>query len=255
MTGTGGAPGRRVRLPLAVVLLLALALVMPALLAGGDDPDVSLTAAGQPPAADVPPAPPATLEEATTTTTLEDRLRVEAIHGRSSPPQPTGSSVPPADDPVGRPSTTRPSPNAGGPLASVPPAVTPPTTNPASAGCSASEVQVSVVTAPTYALGEPVRGSTTIENRSATTCLLPTRGFVRILNAAGKDVSSFAYTMEFRIPVSAEPGKTFTTPFTWDQRDCTGHACLQVPAGTYTVVADWTEGGPYSGRRSFQIGA
>ena len=64
---------------------------------------------------------------------------------------------------------------------------------------------------------------------------------MRILNAAGKDVSGFAYTADYRFPVSAEPGKTFSTPFTWEQRDCSGVACVQVPAGTYTVVADWTE--------------
>jgi hypothetical protein len=105
-----------------------------------------------------------------------------------------------------------------------------------------------------YGPGETVRGSTTIENRSGSACLLPTRGFVRITNAAGKDVSGFAYTMEYRFPALAEPGKTFTTPFTWDQRDCSGGSCVQVPAGTYNVAADWTEGGQYFGRGSFTIG-
>jgi len=251
MTSTGGAPRRRVRLSLAG---LALVLLVATLVAGRGDPDVSLTAAGQSPAGEVPPAPPTTPEEATTTTTAENQIRVEAIHGRTSPPQPV-SSVPPADDPVVRTPTTVPSGNASGPVASEPPAATPPTSLPAAAGCPASDVRVSVVTAPTYAPGETVRGASTIENRSATACLLPTRGFVRILNAAGKDVSRFAYTMEYRFPVSAEPGKTFTTPFTWDQRDCTGAACVQVPAGTYTVLADWTEGGSYSGQGSFQIRA
>lgn len=254
MTSTGGAPGRRVRLCLAAVGALGLMVLVAILLAGRDDPDVSLTAAGQPTAGEVPPALPATPPEATTTTTTEKRLSVEGIHGRTTPPQPS-SSVAPADDPVVRPPTTRSPGTTSGPVAVEPPAVTPPTTAPASASCPASEVQVSVVTAPVYAPGEPVRGSSTIQNRSATTCLLPTRGFVRILNAAGKDVSSFAYTMEYRMPASAEPGKTFSTPITWDQRDCTGTVCVQVPAGTYTVVADWTEGGPYVGRGSFQISA
>lgn len=53
--------------------------------------------------------------------------------------------------------------------------------------------------------------------------------------------------------VRAEPGKTFTSTFTWDQKDCAGSACAQVPAGTYTVVADWSEGGPYTGSTAFQI--
>jgi hypothetical protein len=104
-----------------------------------------------------------------------------------------------------------------------------------------------------YSPGEVVQGSSTLENRGAVACLLPTRAFFRILNAAGKDVGSFAYTMEFRIPVRAEPGKTFTSSFTWDQRDCSGPACTQVPPGTYTVVADWSESGPHTGRSTFQL--
>ena len=57
------------------------------------------------------------------------------------------------------------------------------------------------------------------------------------------------------MPVPAEPGKTFTSTFTWDQKDCAGPACTQVPAGTYTVTADWTESGPYKGSTTFQITA
>jgi hypothetical protein len=196
----------------------------------------------------------APLEPATTTTT-EDQLRVEAIHGRTTPPQPSASSTPAADDPVVRTPTTVPSGSASSPVATAPPAVPPAPTVPAGERCPSSEVRVTVATGKAaYAPGETVRGSTTIENRSATACLLPTRGFVRILDAAGNDVSGFAYTMEYRFPALAEPGKTFTTPFTWDQRDCSGGSCVQVPAGTYNVAADWTEGGQYFGRGSFTIG-
>jgi hypothetical protein len=163
----------------------------------------------------------------------------------SAPMTPAKPTTTTADDPIVRPPTTVPSGNAAAPT----------TTAPAAGNCPASGVRVTVATdKPAYAAGETVRGSTTIENRSGTTCLLPTRGFVRILNAAGEDVSSFAYTMEYRFPIATEPGKTFTTPFTWDQKDCSGPACVQVPAGAYTVMADWTEGGPYSGRGSFTIG-
>ena len=104
-----------------------------------------------------------------------------------------------------------------------------------------------------YAPGQVVQGASTLENRSATACLLPTRAFFRIVNGAGKDVGSFAYTADFRFPVPAEPGKTFTSTFTWDQKDCAGSACVQVPPGTYTVVADWRESGPYTGSTTLQI--
>ena len=53
--------------------------------------------------------------------------------------------------------------------------------------------------------------------------------------------------------MAAEPGKSFSSSFTWDQKNCSGSSCAQVPAGTYVVIADWTESGPYSGRSSFQI--
>ncbi|HET7720192.1 MAG TPA: hypothetical protein VFK43_09515, partial [Acidimicrobiales bacterium] len=124
----------------------------------------------------------------------------------------------------------------------------------ASEPCPRSEVKVTVTTGrAAYGPGQTVQGSSTLENRSAGACLLPTRAFFRITNGAGKDVGSFAYTLEFRMPVRAEPGKTFTSTFTWDQKDCAGSACAQVPAGTYTVVADWSEGGPYTGTTTFQI--
>ena len=269
---------RRRRLSFAVVGALALVLPATALAtffgAGGDNRDVHLAVAGPPPtgevagavpttgAGDTPSAPP---QEETTTTTAEPQLRVEAAHGRTEPPSP-GSSVP-LDDPVlRRPGATNPpvpsgnsasDPNTPIPSEPVspPPTVAPPTTAPGAASCPSSDVPVTVTTdKSTYAPGETVRGSTTIENRGGAACLLPTRGFVRILNAAGKQVSNFAYTMEYRFPVLAEPGKTFTTPFSWDQKDCSGPSCVQVPSGHYTVVADWTEGGPYSGRGSFTIG-
>jgi hypothetical protein len=135
----------------------------------------------------------------------------------------------------------------------------PPTTVPTgnddeAAACPAAEVGVIVTTEKgTYAPGETVRGSSTLENRSPTTCLLPTRAFFRILDAAGGTAGSFAYTQEFRMPVKAEPGKTFTSSFTWDQKNCSGSSCAQVAPGTYVAVADWNESGPYSGRATFQI--
>lgn len=262
---------RRRRLTFAT--LAAVALVLPATalatLLGGTagNRDVNLAVAGPPPTGEVAGAIPSTpAPEEATTTTSEPPLRVEAGRGRTEPATP-GSSVP-ADDPVvRRPGATNPSPAPGNsssdpntpvssePALPPPPAVTPPATAPGAANCPSSEVRVTVTTDKTaYAPGETVRGSTTITNRSAGACLLPTRGFVRIMNAAGRDVSGFAYTMEYRFPVLAEPGKTFTTPFTWDQRDCSGSACVQVPAGTYNVAADWTEGGQYFGRGSFTIG-
>ena len=240
-------PARVAGVALALMLLAA-ALV--AFLARAGDPEVRLTAGG-PARADVPPAPAAPNQppagevpaEATTTTTA-DRLTVTPAHPRTSPPAPDVRS--PATDPSG---------SASSPILVPPPSTTvAPATGAASDPCRASDVKVTVATdRAAYGPGQTVQGSSTLENRSATACMLPTRAFFRITNGAGKDVGSFAYTLEFRMPVRAEPGKTFTSTFTWDQKDCAGPACAQVPPGTYTAVADWTESGPYTGRTTFQI--
>lgn len=233
---------------------------------------VELTAAAPPGATESPttsvaePVPGARSETPSsepgpvlTTPTTEAQLRVIAGPARTEPETPP-TSVATYDDPVVRPApvTTVPASGGGssssGPLPSVVTTIPPLTRQPPP--CPASEVRVTVATErPTYAPGEVVRATSTLENRSATTCLLPTRAFFRIENSAGTSVGSFAYTMDFRLPVQAEPGKTFTSTMSWDQRDCSGSTCAQVPAGSYTVVADWTESGPYSARIGFQIGS
>ena len=248
-SGLPVVPARVAGLALAVILL-AVALVT--LLAGGGDPEVRLTAGGPVPAGDTPstaaggqpPAPP----DATTTT--NDRLRVEAVHGRTSPGEPPAS--PPAPD-VRTPSSD-PSGSTTSPVLVPPPSTTVAPAAGAAEPCPRSAVKVTVATdRAAYGPGQGVQGSSSLENRSATACLLPTRAFFRITNGAGKDVGSFAYTLEFRLPVRAEPGKTFTSTFTWDQKDCAGSACAQVPPGTYAAVADWTESGPYTGTTTFQV--
>ena len=239
--------------------------------AGGPVPTSSGAGVGAPPVAggenDAPtttaPTTGAALPESSppagpllSTTTTEAHGRVAVINGAQVSP----STAREIDDPVVRPVPRDPSAGsgsaAGGPGASPPPvATTVPANDPALAACPASEVRVTVTTdKPSYAAGEGVRWSSTLENRSATTCLVSGRAFFRVENGAGKTVSSFVYTANYMMPVKAEPGKTITNTASWDQRDCTGSACVQAPAGSYVVVAEWTEGGPYVGRGSFQIG-
>ena len=273
---------------MATVLVGALALVVPvsamAAFLGEADRGVELTATGLPPSSapsvtgDVSSPPTTTTaangavpgsDGATTVepippsgglspaTTAEVHSRAASVNG-SEPPPPRAppTSALPADDPVVRPAPSPPSGNngVGGSGTAAGPPAGPPTNDPQVAACPAADVAVSVTTEKgSYAPGETVRGSSTLENASATTCLLPTRAFFRIVDAAGKTVGSFAYTLELRMPVRAEPGKAFTSAFTWDQQDCSGSSCAQVPAGTYVAVADWNESGPYSGRVSFRI--
>jgi len=194
------------------------------------------------------------------TTTPEAQLRVTGAHGRTEPASPT--SRVPADDPVVRVPASSPStsaPPSGGQARSAsgaPSTTVSPSPDPQAAACPTDGVRVVVATEQSgYGPGQTVRWTSTLENRSASACLLPTRAFFRVEDAAGKVVGSFAATADYRMPVKAEPGKVFPSSLSWDQKDCSGPACVQVPAGAYVVVADWTEGVSYTARASFQIGA
>ena len=208
---------------------------------GGDDVAPTTTVLAGPQS--IPPEGPLY-----STTTTEVHRRVASVNG-----------VPvDRDDPVVR---AGPPPTTGGDSGSVrsspalppPSSTTAPPNEPALAACPASGVRVTVTTGGPYVPGEKVQLSSTLENRSGTACLAPGRAFFRVENAAGKNVGSFAYTANYMLPVKVEPGKTITSTTNWDQQDCSGAACVQVPAGSYVAVAEWTEGGHYVERGSFQI--
>ena len=220
---------------------------------GSDDVAPTTTALVPSPA--VPPAGPSF-----STTTIE-------VHRRGA----SVESVPVRDEPVVRAAPPLTPTTAGerngaaqGTLSgaansagAAPPASTAvPTTAASPPPCPASEVRVTVTLEKSaYAPGETVRWSSTLENRSASTCLVSGRAFFHVENGSGTTVGSFPYTANYMLPVPAEPGKTITNTGSWDQRDCSASPCVQVPAGPYVVVAEWTEGGPYVGRGSFQISA
>ena len=194
-------------------------------------------------------------------TTTEVHRRISAINGSPTPgPAQVTSTTRVAGEPIAPP------PAGGGVVGSTPGASTssaaggtigqPVQGGTSLAACPVAEVRVTVTTDKTaYARGETVRFSSTLENRSATACMVSGRAFFSVEDGAGKSVGSFAYTANFMMPVKAEPGQTFTNSASWDQQDCSGSACVQVPPGTYTVIAGWTEGGAYIGRGSFQISA
>ena len=274
---------RRRRVALSVVGALAMALPVSALVSmtGGDpSPDLRVTAAG--PAPRQGPAIGGVLPPIVTTTSLEAEIApgsptepaAAAEPGRvpaaeASPPT-TAAEVhrrlgsingAPIDDPVVRPSPTTTVAEGGsaGNSSSSPalaaPSTPPPTTDPALTTCPVSEVEVVVtVERSNYASGETVQWTSTLTNRSATTCLVSGRAFFHVEDVNGKIVGSFPYTADFQLPVKAEPGKTFESGRSWDQTDCSANPCALVPAGRYTVVASWTEAAPYVGRGSFQIG-
>lgn len=182
------------------------------------------------------------------TTTTEVHRRVSSINGV------------PSNDPVIRPTpTTTIIGNASvrsSPAVSVPTSTLLPSGESGLSACPSDGVEVTVmIDRPSYAPGDTVTWSSTLENRSGTTCLVSGRAFFHVEDTGGKIVGAFPYTADYMLPVKAEPGKTITNTGIWDQKDCSGPTCTPVSAGTYVVVAKWTEGGPWVGKGSFEISA
>ncbi len=295
---------RRRRITAALVGALALVLPVTALttfLGGAGPGSVELSVAGPAPTAQVSSAPdspvaepgmasstriapaPATGGSESPTTTAEVHGRVAVINGSPTPRQtPTSAppltptiapttSVPPADDPVVRPpagttATTARSGSMATADTTIPPANAPVT------ACTAADIRVAATTEKTsYAPGETVRGSSTLENRSASTCLVSTWISVEILNPTGQDVfhssSGNGYASDLRtsdggLPVKAEPGTVFTGTFHWVAGNCAvpaptaGSECAgRFPPGTYTAVVRWGNSGGPTGRTTFQLTA
>ena len=180
--------------------------------------------------------PPAGPDDAVTTpTTSTDNRPVDTTRPDDSQPGDDGSqSSPPL------PAPTDP--------------VVPTTVDPSLGLCTAGQVTTTVTTEKaTYAVGEAVHGTATIRNHSGTPCLLPTRAFFQIEDSAGRVVSNFAYTADYRFPTRAEPGQSFASTVTWDQQSCSMPVCSPAPPGTYVAAAEWTEGARFSAQGSFEI--
>lgn len=259
----GGRIRTRRRTAMALAGVLALVLPVGAFVAMVPDADraVNVTAAGTPLPSDPLPSTGADglPADVTTTTVIEQGTEPAAPPSTTpvAPPTTVRAGAPATTTATTRPAigatptTTAPSGNSS----SGPALTTPTTAQPAGlAVCPVADVRVTVSTGKaTYAPGETVTGSSILENRSGVACLVSARGFFHIEDAAGRIVSNFAYTADFRMPVKAEPGQTFSSTFAWDQRNCSSNPCVQAPAGTYTAVAGWTEAAPYFGRGSFSI--
>lgn len=209
----------------------------------GVDPTPAVTVAPSMPATTRPVAWRGGATNPETTTVVTPRVDVDDPIVRPAGPAPTSAVAGNNASAAASPPNPLPADGGGGP----------PTTLPA---CPASQVKVTVATdKATYAPGETVRWTSTLENASGTTCTVSGRAFFHVEDASGATVGSFPHTADYQLPVKAEPGRTFTSSLSWDQTNCANGPCVRVPAGTYTVVAEWTESGPYVGKGSFGISA
>ncbi|MEA2901157.1 MAG: hypothetical protein QOH36_1044 [Actinomycetota bacterium] len=199
--------------------------------------DIPATRGGVSPTTSIAPAPD---------TTLADEVVAPTAPGPSVEPE---TRIPPttAYDPDGSVSSPiQPAPSDP---------FVPPGTDPSLSACPPAEVALTVATGKAaYALGERVTGSSVLENRSRAACLVPARVRWAVQDLAGNDVSGFAYTADYALPVRAEPGQSFPGTFSWNQNNCGGPACTPVPAGTYVLIGRWTEGGSFTAQTTFQIG-
>lgn len=169
------------------------------------------------------------------------------------------TTAPPTTSVKAKPSpVTASEPATPGPTTSVEAAAASPGATaaaPALAACGVDDVTVTVATDQTgYTPGNPVKGFTSIVNRSSGICLLAARHTVAIEDTSGRAIGDLVSTFGSGEPVPAEPGRTISTGFSWDQRDCSGATCVAAPAGAYTVVARWTSSVDYRpGRAKFTL--
>ncbi|HVL04806.1 MAG TPA: hypothetical protein VM388_02390 [Acidimicrobiales bacterium] len=282
----GGRLRRRRRV--AAALVGALAMVPPLSVAAGfltadqgREQEVSVAgpapaggASGPVTAREVAPAPGITLpdepepvQDPAAPTTLPG-LSPENLHRRAEPPVPGDGAVtqappmttPPADDPVVRAATTLPPP-----ATTAPPQLTPnqPTAGGLSAGapgsalapCPAEGLQLDVVPSKaTFSLGETVSGMFFLQTGRAGDCRITLPASFRIEDVAtGKVLGTVGATTELPSPARAEPGKMYTSTFSWDQSDCSGATCAQAAPALYQAVAVWSDGGPYRAWGEFRV--
>jgi hypothetical protein len=133
----------------------------------------------------------------------------------------------------------------------------PPGSDPSLSACAPADVAVSVSVTTgkgAYAVGETLTGASVLRNNAAAACLVPARVRWAVQDLAGHDVSGFAYTADYALPVEAEPGQSFPGSVTWNQTNCSGVPCTQVPPGTYVLVGRWTEGGSFTAQATFTVG-
>ncbi len=192
-------------------------------------------------------------------------LALGEVGFRSPPDPPPGDEIAAPSSPTtslepenGVPPTTPADPDGSqsSPIQPIPSdPIVPPGGDPSLAACPPADVAVTVTTGKaSYAPGETVTGSSTLENRSSTACLVPARVRWAVQDLAGNDVSGFAYTADYALPVKAEPGQSFPGTFSWNQNDCRDVPCVPVAPGTYVLVGRWSEGGSFSAQATFQVG-
>jgi hypothetical protein len=110
--------------------------------------------------------------------------------------------------------------------------------------CRASEVLVTATTdKPSYAIGEPITVTTSIENTSGHVCAAPYGGGALLQDPTGKDNNLQGTDGEGEVGAGSDdwdPGaaSTLTQSYTFTGRYCST-PCMPDVVGTFEVVATW----------------
>jgi hypothetical protein len=120
--------------------------------------------------------------------------------------------------------------------------------------CTATQLEAAVTTDKvSYAQGEQVRITSTLRNRSATTCTYPSFVFsATILSPGGATITGFSRQGD--APGALGTGQANEASVTWDRVSCPSPFCTQSTPGTYSVSVTWNfPGGPYMATKTFDL--
>lgn len=115
------------------------------------------------------------------------------------------------------------------------------TTPPASSSCTPAQIAVTVDTdRATYGPGQEVKITSTLRNRSPSSCLY--NGYVfgsAFRNAAGDTFPGVSVIADSFADVPLRPGETISHSASWDHRLCPEPGCGPMPPGPYTAIVTW----------------
>jgi hypothetical protein len=175
----------------------------------------------------------------TSTTTVAETTTTPAPATTAAPATITTTAA-------GRPTTTsttrRPTTTTSRPASTTTTAARPPTLPSAAPKCTPDHIGAAIaVDRPSYTAAQSVQVTSTLRNRSSTTCFYNgyTAG-ISFRNDAGASYGGVTVVADSFADVPLRPGETLTHTGTWDHRACPEPGCGPLPPGPYYAIARWT---------------
>ncbi|MGI8810674.1 MAG: DUF4232 domain-containing protein [Acidimicrobiales bacterium] len=181
------------------------------------------------------PAPTTTVTEPTVTTSTTEPPTTTTVGITTSTSPSSGTSTPTTV----RRTTTTAAPRGG--TTTRPPAPTTTTTPAGVPACSPAQIEGSVATnKPRYALGEEVRATGTLRNKSSAPCTYNGYTFSNAFkDQAGTTLVGQSVIADTFANVTLRPGETITQSASWNQRVCADSGCGPAPPNPYYAAVTW----------------